>query len=147
LTGAIDLAVHSLRKANAKVVLTCRISPPLVYGEASQLRQALFNLVLNAGQQVGIGGALEVVIDAPSDRPDFISLSFWGTEAGGVGHDFSQSLACLFGAHSEVGTVGVGLSLAQEILNQAGAILSSGEGGERGIPMVVYLPVDAGRRA
>lgn len=147
LTGALDLVVHSLRKADAKVDLTCRINPPLVYGEAPQLRQAFFNLLLNAGQLVGIGGRLEVVIDEAPDRPGFLALSFWGTEAGGVGHDFSQSLDCLFDAGGAAGTVGVGLSLAKEILNEAGAIISSGGAGERGIPLMVFLPLNAGSRA
>jgi PAS domain S-box-containing protein len=147
LMGALDLVGHSLRKGDVKVELTCGIEPPLIYGEAPQLRQALFNLLLNAGQLVGTGGSLEVVIEEAPEKPGFLALAFWGTDAAGASHDFSRSLGCLPGAQIDGGTVGIGLSLAQEILNAAGAIISSGPGCERGIPLMVYLPVNAGSRA
>lgn len=147
LSEALDSVGHYLRKANVKADLTCRISGPLVYGEAPQLRQAFFNLFLNAGQQVGTGGRLEVVIDEAPDRPEFLRVAFWGTEASGGGHDFSQSFACFFAAQSEAGTVGTGLSLAREILNEAGAQISASGGGERGVPLTVYLRANPGHRA
>lgn len=147
LMGALDLVGHSLRKADVKVELTCRIGPPLIYGEAPQLRQAFFNLLLNAGQLVGVGGRLEVVIEEAPERPGYLAVSLSGTEAGGNGHDFSQSLACLFAAQSDAGPVGIGLSLVREILNEAGAKISIGGAADRGVPLAVYLPVNAGSRA
>jgi PAS domain S-box-containing protein len=147
LIGAVDLVGHSLRKADVKVELTCRIEPPLIYGEAPQLRQALFNLLLNAGQLVGVGGRLEVVIEEAPDKPGFLALALWGTDAGGASHDFSQSLGSLLDPHFDEGTVGIGLSLVKEILNDAGAIIRSGRVCERGIPLIVYLPVNVDGRA
>ena len=147
LMGVLDLVGHSLRKADVKVELTCRIEPPLIYGEAPQLRQALFNLLLNAGQLVGVGGRLEVVIEEAPDKPGFLTLALWGTDASGAPHDFSQFFACLLDPHFDAGTIGIGLSLVREILNDAGAIMRLGTAGERGIPLIVYLPVNAGSRA
>lgn len=146
LMGTLDLVGHSLRKTDIKVELTCRIRPPLIYGEAPQLRQALFNLLVNAGQLVGIGGRLEVVIEEPPDNPGFLALALWGTDAAGACHDFSQSLGCLLGRHIDAGTVGIGLSLVQQILNDAGAKVRSGKACDRGTPLIVYLPVNAGSR-
>jgi signal transduction histidine kinase len=147
LMGALDLVGHSLRKGDVKVELTCGIEPPLIYGEAPQLRQVLFNLLLNAGQVVGTGGSLEVVIEEAPEKPGFLALAFWGTDAAGASHDFSRSLGCLPGAQIDGGTVGIGLSLAREILNDAGAMISSGPACKRGIPLMVYLPVNAASRA
>ncbi len=144
--GTLDLVGHSLRKTDVKVELTCRIGLPLIYGEAPQLRQALFNLLVNAGRLVGIGGRLEIVIEEAPDDPGFLALALWGTDAAGAGHDFSQSLGCLLGPHIDAGTVGIGLSLVQEILNDAGATVHSGQACERGTPLMVYLPVNAGGR-
>jgi signal transduction histidine kinase len=146
LAVALDLVGYNLREANVKADLTCRISPPLVYGEASQLRQAFFNLLLNAGQQVGTGGRLEVVIDEEPDRLGFLAISLWGTETGGVGHDFSRSLGGLLAEHSQAGPPGIGLSLAREILNEAGAKVSFSAVGGRGIQLMVYLPLNHGSR-
>lgn len=147
LMGALDLVGHSLQKTDVRVELTCRIEPPLIYGEAPQLRQALFNLLLNAGQLVGIGGRLELVIEQPPDDPGFMALTLWGTDGDGAPHDFSQSLSCLLGPLIDAGTIGIGLSLVREILNDAGAIIRSGRGCERGSPLMIYLPVNAGSRA
>lgn len=146
LSDALTLVGHYLHKTKVKAGLTCRISPPLVYGEAPQLRQAFFNLLLNAGQEVGPGGRLEVVVDEAPDRPGFLAVALAGTEAGGVGHDFSQSLGFL-GAQSEAATVGVGLSLAKEVLNAAGARVGFSRSGELGISLVIYLPVNPGSPA
>ena len=146
LIGTLDLVGHSLRKADIKVELACRIVPPLIYGEAPQLRQAFFNVLVNAGQLVGNGGRLEVAIEEVPDKPGFLALAVWGIDAAGVGQDFSHFAGCLPGPLNDARTGGIGLSLAQEILNEAGAIISSGLACERGTPLVVYLPVGTGSR-
>ena len=140
LAGSLNLAEHHLRKAGVRAELTCRISTPLIYGEASQYRQAFFNILVNAGRQVEGGGNLDVVIDQPPSMPDFLAVEVWGTEASARGHDFSHSLASLFGAPSEVVRSGVGLSLAKDILDNAGARIAFGEARENTIPLVVYVP-------
>ncbi len=146
LAGSLNLAEHYLRKAGVKAELTCRISTPLIYGEASQFKQAFFNLVVNTGRQVEDGGNLDVVIDQPPNMPEFLAVELWGTEAGARGHDFSRSLASLFGAPSEVVKSGLGLSLAKDILDKAGARITFGGPRENSIPLVVYLPTKSGTR-
>jgi signal transduction histidine kinase len=146
LTGSLNLAEHHLRKAGVKAKLTCRISTPLIYGEASQFRQAFFNLLMNAGRQVENGGSLDVIIDQPPNMLEFLAVELWGTDAGARGHDFSHSLVTLFGAPSEVVKSGLGLSLAKDILDKAGARITFGEPRENSIPLVVYLPTKSGIR-
>jgi signal transduction histidine kinase len=147
LADSIDLIGHHLRKADVKAGLTCRIIPPLVYGEAQQLRQAFFNLLLNAGQQIGTGGRLQVVIDEAAGVPGFLGLTLFGTGASGAGHDFSQSFAGFFAAQSETETAGIGLYLTRRILDNAGAKITFTEAGEQGVGLIIYLPVNAGPRA
>ena len=143
LIGAVDLAAHSLRKEDIKIQLTCTIEPPLIYGEASQFRQAFFNLLVNAGHLVGVGARLETVIQEAQDKSGYLMVALWGTDAAGAPHDFSQSLRCLIDENSDAGAVGMGISLAQDILNGAGAIIRTGEAGERGVPLMIYLPVSS----
>lgn len=146
LAGSLNLVEHHLRKAGVKARLTCRIITPLIYGEASQFRQAFFNLLMNAGRRVEDGGNLNVVIDQPPNMPEFLAVELWGTDASAGGHDFSHSLATLFGAPSEVVKSGLGLSLAKDILDKAGARITFGEPRENSVPLVIYLPTNSGNR-
>jgi PAS domain S-box-containing protein len=146
LTDAMDLVGHHLRTAGVTARLTCITDKPLIYGEASQLRQAFFNLLLNAGQCLGAGGSLQVIIDETADKPGFVGLAFLGTEANGAGHDFSTSLPLFFATQSESGSTGIGLHLARKILADAGALVCGTEGGEQRSGLKVYLPVNTDKR-
>jgi len=142
LSESLDLGAHFYRRFNVRTQLTCAISPPLIYGEAPRLRQAFFSLLLNAGQKVGAGGHVEVVIVESPDMRDSISVRVLGTDATGQGHDFARSLGKLAGK-GQLGTFGLGLSLAREILEEAGAAIAFEASGERGIAILVQLPVTA----
>ena len=147
LTDSLDLVGHHLRRADVKASLTCRISPPLIYGEAPQLRQAFFNLLLNAGQRVGSGGRLQVAINEAPDMPGFLGLTLLGADAGGVAHDFSQSFGSFFASQSEGEVAGIGLYLARKILDEAGAKIVSTAMGEQGPGLTIYFPVKPEGRA
>lgn len=144
LADALSLAAHYFRKTGVLAKLTCGMSPPLIYGEAPQLRQTFFSLLLNASQNVGIGGRLETVIAESRGMPGYLSVSLWGTEGTGRGHDFSRSFERLLGGGSEVIESGIGLSLAKHILDEAGAVVTFAESEDRGVPIIVHLPVRSG---
>ena len=80
-----------LRKTEVTASLTCRIPTPLIYGEASQLKQAFFILLLNTGPRVGTGGSLRAIIDLAQKVPEFLELVLLGTDANGGRHDFRRS--------------------------------------------------------
>lgn len=142
LTSSVDLATHHFRKANVKAELTCRMSRPLIYGEAAQLKQAFFNLLLNAAQLVGSGGRLEIVVDESTDSSGFLAIELWGTEGSGRGHDFSQTLRCLIDPGSQADVMrGLGLSLAKEVFDAAGARMEVGREGNCGVPLIMQLPL------
>jgi len=139
LSDSLVLVGHHLRRANVKASITCRMTPPLIYGEAAQLRQALFNVLVNAAQQVGGGGRLHIVIEQGNEMSGFIGLTFEGADANEKPHDFSQSLAA-FISGIEDQPAGIGLYLAKSILEEAGAKIALTTG-EHGKTLTVYLPI------
>ena len=141
LADVLNLAAHYFRKADVMAQLTCGMSAPLIYGEAPQLRQAFFSLLLNASQNVGIGGGLKVVIAEPKNVSGFLSVSLWGTEATGQAHDFSRSFEGLLDGGNEVVESGVGLTLARQVFDETGARVAFDRSEDRGVSIVVNLPV------
>ncbi|HSE37276.1 MAG TPA: histidine kinase dimerization/phospho-acceptor domain-containing protein [Blastocatellia bacterium] len=140
LADALSLVGHHLRKSDVQAGLTCRISKPLIYGEAPQLKQAFFNILLNAGQRVGTGGRIQLVIDEAAEMPGDLEIILLGTEASGVGHDFSTSLRKGVAGPEGAGT---GLHLATKILAEAGARICFTHSGDREPALVIKLPANA----
>lgn len=145
LADVLNLAAHYFRKTEVSVQLTCAKGSPLIYGEAPQLRQAFFGLLLNASQSVGTSGRLEVVIAELHGTPEFLSVSLRGTEGSGKAHDFSGSFKGFVECGKDVVVTGVGLSLAKEALLVAGAIVAFDESEDRGAAVLVHLPVRPSR--
>jgi signal transduction histidine kinase len=140
LAETLSLVGHNLRKSNVQAGLTCRIPKPLIYGEASQLKQAFFNLLLNAGQLVGTGGRIHLNIEEAAEMPGVPEIVLMGTEAPGVGHDFS---AILTGDLAKPEAPGIGLHLASKILREAGARICVSQTGQRSLALVIQWPPDA----
>lgn len=141
LTDVLNLAAHYFRKTDVSVQLTCGMGSPLIYGEAPQLRQTFFSLMLNAGQSVGIGGRVEVLIAESRGMPGVLSVSLRGAVRSGQAHDFSRSFRSFVDGGNELVAIGVGLSLAREVLDAAGATVAFEVSEDGGVPIVVYLPV------
>ena len=148
LASCVDLLSHQLRKMDVKAQVTCRIAAPLIYGEAAQLKQAFFNLLLIAAEQVGSGGRLEIAVDGPGDTPSFLTVEVWGIEASGVGHDFSGSLVRLVEPNAQADAdCRPEPSLVRETFEVAGAILAFGETTGRGVPFIVRVPLKRPRNS
>jgi len=137
---ALDLVSHHLRKLDVKVEITCEIPAPLVYGEAPQLRQAVFILCLNAGQVIGTGGKLRIVVSEVDDTPGFLALTLFGILSSGKGHDFSDTFAILQNPQITNETLGSALYLARTILDQAKAQIRMSESSDFGAGIDIYLP-------
>jgi two-component system NtrC family sensor kinase len=147
MRNSLDLLSHHLRRADVKTSLTCKEVAPVIYGNAPRLRQAFFSLLLNTCQKLSAGGLLEVFIDGSADEEDVIVISIFGLEPGHKGHDYSDSLASLFSDRSEDDIVDIGLLHSREVLDQFGAKFLYYDAGERGVPLVVELPIRSGRQA
>jgi len=140
LADSLELIGSHLRKADVKASLTCSAIPSLIYGDGPRLRQAIFNLLLNAGQHLGPGGKIEIAIEESVDRPDLIPIFLSGTERGGQAHDFSKSFSSLLTSGRNREGIGMGLSLTKEILREFGASLDSTALEGQGVALVLHLP-------
>ena len=144
LTESLNLIGHHLRRSDVEATITCDVNPPLIYGDAPRLRQAFFNLLLSASQQIPRRGRLELIVDENSDKPGFVMIALVGTEPDGEGHDFSRTFSDFLNSPGEA--KGFGLSLAKKILDEFGAELYTREMGDRGVALALYLPLEAADR-
>jgi C4-dicarboxylate-specific signal transduction histidine kinase len=141
LMSTLELASHHLRRADVKAEVTCVIPPPLIYGEAPQLKQAFFNLIVNAASEIGTGGRMEIVLDQARENLGFVTVVILGTEANGTAHDFSKFLNWFSNPPLKSPSPALGLFLVRQIVESSGAQIISGALGERGVPILVHLPV------
>ena len=144
LGDSIELMGSHLRKASVRVVLACESAPPVIYGDGPRLRQAFFNLLLNAGRRVGAGGQLQLSIEQPAEMPGFIGVRLLGLDREGRSQDFSASFAGFLAAQRNWGGEDMGLALAKEILDEYGAKVAALPANGHGVALVVYLPKGAG---
>ena len=144
LGDSLELMGSHLRKASVRVVLSCKSAPPVIYGDGPRLRQAFFNLLLNAGRRVGAGGQLELSIEEPAEMPGYIGVRLLGIDKEGGSHDYAESFAGFLAAQRHWGAEDMGLALAKEILDEYGAKVAARPVAEGGVALVVYLPKRAG---
>ena len=141
ILSTLELASHHLRNADVKIGVTCVIQPPLIYGEAPQLKQAFFNLVVNAAGEIGSGGRMEILLEQARENCDFVTVAIRGNEASGTAHDFSTFVNWFSKPRAEDSSPGLGLSLLKQILDTSGARILSNESGEGGVSIVIHLPI------
>jgi len=144
LGDSLELMGSHLRKASVRVVLVCKSPPPVIYGDGPRLRQAFFNLLLNAGRRVGAGGQLELSIEQPPEMPGFIGVRLMGVDREGRSHDYAESFAGFLSARRNWGAEDMGLALAKEILDEYGAKVAALPLNGQGVALVVYLPKGIG---
>jgi K+-sensing histidine kinase KdpD len=143
LTEALDLMGHHLRKANLKASIVVNTDPPLIYGDAPRLRQALFNIFLNVSERLGQGGNLEIAIDDTPASASLTRISIAGIDREGNGVDFSQSFAGFLNPSKGSETLGMGLTLARNILDEIGATVETADIPDKGRALVVNIPKDS----
>jgi signal transduction histidine kinase len=144
LGDSLELMGSHLRKASVRVVLACQSAPPVIYGDGPRLRQAFFNLLLNAGKRIGAGGQLDLSIEQPPEMPGFIAVRLMGVDRDGRSQDYSESFADFLAARRNWGAEDMGLGLAKEILDEYGAKVAALPANGDGVALVVYLPKGAG---
>lgn len=141
LADSLDLISHQLRKTDVKASVECLASSPVIYGDASRLRQAFFNLLFNACPKVGAGGSINLMIDRSGDDSEFISVALFGADASGTAHDFSGSLSGLLSPDCQAVSEELGLTLAREAFDRLSAKIISSDAGSQGMHLVVKLPI------
>jgi len=142
LNELIEISRHHLRKNDITAGIDYAEPPAVVYGDAQSLRQAFFNLILNAISLIGRGGNIKLSVP-PSDEPGYVKIIISGLSVSGDEIDLSKAVHDLLANKHITEGEGIGLFLAKSLLDKAGARLgaSLAEGSGRGL--VVYLPAKA----
>jgi len=139
--SVMELAAHAVDKRS--IELRKEISPDLAPVECDPdlLKQVLLNLVINAIQAMPGGG--EVVVSA-APRNDRLSIEV-KDEGCGIGEADRDRIFDPFFTTKENGT-GLGLSVAHQIVEQHGGILTGEANLGRGMTFSVSLPLRHERR-
>ncbi len=139
LSESLDLMGHHFRKSGVKVALSCADTLPLVYGDAPRLRQALFNVILNAAHLVGACGRVDILVKEADETLAGVIITLAGTVEGGERHDFSKSFARFLNpAVSEAGSMG--FALAREVFDEFGARAEIAAEGQEAGSLIFYIP-------
>ncbi|HWP43924.1 MAG TPA: histidine kinase dimerization/phospho-acceptor domain-containing protein, partial [Blastocatellia bacterium] len=140
LDESVDLMGHHLRKAQVQASVKCETEPPLIYGDAPRLRQAFFNLLLNACKKVEPEGSVEIVLDEDPGQRGFIRVRITAYDRSGMALDLSKTFSIFISGTRDSESAGMGLSLAKEILNDFGTLFEVSALTEGGAALVLYLP-------
>jgi signal transduction histidine kinase len=139
LTELVELMGHHLRKAGVKASVSCCSSPPLIYGDAPKLRRAFFNLVIDAIEQVGQGGEIELILREVGGRPDLANVLLAATANSGPAPDFQESVAGVLKDGGDL--IDPALSRTLEILEGFRAEIEPVDLGDRRAGLSINIPV------
>jgi two-component system, NtrC family, sensor histidine kinase HydH len=147
LSEVTDLVKHHLKKLSVGIALSSSGEPPLIYGSAPRLKQALFNLMLQAGARIGLGGRLQLDLgEGPPGENPFARVVLSGATAQGQPFDFGPAFSTILSEGRSGETVSLGpsvLSLTTEILESFGAELSLSAAAGQCAALVIDLPANS----
>lgn len=129
------LVKNQLKKQGVNYEKKVQNSLPLVIGDPDQLKQVFINIITNAIQALGPGGALTVILD---HRDEALVIAFEDTGYG-IPSDRLQDIFNPFMTTKEDGT-GLGLSMAQRIVEEHGGKIEVQSSVGEGSTFYVYLP-------
>jgi len=135
LAGAIADEVR-LAAPNAHIAVSVAGEPVELQADPARLRQALFNLVLNAAQLGGDGVEVQIEIGAVADR---IRVSV-ADNGPGISPELAPTLFEPF-VGARPGGSGLGLAVARRVAERhGGALALESKPGARGATFSLYLP-------
>lgn len=121
----------------------CEESVPEILADSNQLQQVVINLILNAVQAVDRKGTIKIALSAEGSKGSecFVNLSISDTGVGIPGEDMNKIFDPFYTTKTgEKGGVGLGLSIAQQIIKaHHGRITLRSERG-KGTEVSVRLP-------
>lgn len=141
LDSVIELARHA--PGNQRIELRKDVFPelPAVESDPELLKQVLLNLVMNAVQAMPEGGEV-VVSAAPHHERILLQVKDQGT---GIRPEHLDRIFDPFFTTKDNGS-GLGLSVAHQIVEQHGGMLTAAANPERGMTFTVSLPLRHARR-
>jgi two-component system, NtrC family, sensor histidine kinase HydH len=131
----IELAAHAIRNKNLSLRRVTEPDLPIVECDPDQLRQLLLNLIINAIQATGEG---EVLVSAL--RQDDKVLLRVKDQGCGIPEENREKVFDPFFTTKEGGT-GLGLSVAHQIVEQHGGVLTAETNAGGGMTFTAQLPL------
>jgi len=142
LDSVIDLANHAIDRKPIRLLKEIAPDLPEIECDPEQVKQVVLNLLINAVQASPEGG--EVVVSAQSDESRMtIQVKDQGC---GIPPEDRDRIFDPFFTTKESGT-GLGLSVAHQIVEQHGGVLTAESNSGRGMKFSVALPLRHERHA
>jgi len=136
---ALDLAIHSTRRKNIKVVKELSPTLPGIMADSDQLQQVFVNLILNAIQSMPKGSTLTIHTSAGNNG---VIIEVKDTGCGISPENIPKLFTPFFTTKREVKGVGLGLAVAYGIIQRhQGKIEIQSKQGE-GSTFIVCLPLN-----
>lgn len=116
------------------------IYPP-VYGDRNRLKQVFLNILDNALKYTPKGGVVAAQVIYSEDDPDVIKIIVTDTGCGISAEDLPKVKEKFFKANQTVGGSGIGLAVADEIMNLHGGSLDIESGEGVGTTVTLTFPI------
>ncbi|MET4129008.1 cache domain-containing protein [Roseovarius sp. MBR-6] len=144
LRDCLVLVDHVLSKADIAVKITETPGTPLVTINPGELQQVIINLVTNAAQAMKGGGRL-AISTGPQAREGRAGAALIVSDSGpGIAADKIGSVFDPFFTTKPGEGTGLGLSVSQTLIRQAGGNISARNRAQGGAEFTVWLPAQSG---
>ena len=114
---------------------------PAVYGDKNRLKQVFLNVLDNALKYTPKGGVVAAQVIYSKDEPDIIKIVITDTGCGISAEDLPKVKEKFYKANQTVGGSGIGLAVADEIMNLHNGSLDIESGEGVGTTVTLTFPV------
>ena len=114
---------------------------PPVYGDRNRLRQVFLNVLDNALKYTPKGGVVAAQVIYTKDDPDVIKIVVTDSGCGISAEDLPRVKEKFYKANQKVGGSGIGLAVADEIMNLHHGSLNIESGEGVGTTVTLTIPV------
>ncbi len=143
---SLQLLRHRFKSYGVQVDLKRSMPLPEVLADPDQLKEVFVNILVNACEATGEGGAIRIEEEAATQAPlGPVAVIRISDNGPGIPADLQEKVFEPFFSTKEEGT-GLGLSIAARIIEQHGGRMTLESGRERGTTFVITLPCQEGER-
>lgn len=143
LRDCLVLVDHVVTKAGVTVTIDAQPDTPLVRINPGELQQVIINLVTNAAQAMKGAGQLEITTRAEGREGRSGAALIVADTGPGIDEDKLALVFDPFFTTKQGEGTGLGLSVSQTLIRQAGGLITARNRAERGAEFTVWLPAQA----
>lgn len=144
LRDCLVLVDHVISKAGVTVVIDADPETPFVRINPGELQQVIINLVTNAAQAMSAAGRLEIATRAETREGRLGAALIVADTGPGIAENKLALVFDPFFTTKQGEGTGLGLSVSQTLIRQAGGLITARNRPERGAEFTVWLPAQAG---